>query len=462
MIIILSLLCGLITAATSGATLDPYTERPYSKPIPQHTFSLASDVLQSIEQLTTTAYTDDQPNLGKQLSQTLHSLLVTHETKMRLFYMLDGQLQHTPDLLEAIQKYAKEIATPLTTHDPSKLHQQIAEFLKENIIDQEPPFAVESHLELLRTPDTRPVSNLIATFPPFVVGTPSIAKPLDILTHTNWEQLFNSLVSSGYSTVHNRTWSYCAAVLKNDMLTRNETPQSWEVIDTNGLCTSDKILASIVNLAHAHFVHASPNLSEEIIQALHPILVTHGEKMCLSYMLDNNFPKDSTVLTDIQTYAKSIASVPLTYTTSKLQKQTSEFLRQKVINKEPPFALGTNITLLNTPDVDSVINLLTSHLPTASTFPCLQGPLETLLNLDWYWGINSLVSSGMTACDCAGETSIGTWSYCAAAPMRIISLLKAKTLEELTAEYADIHKLVLGVNLAPVLIFKQNMLSGSQ
>ncbi len=230
---------------------------------------------------------------------------------------------------------------------------------------------------------------------------------------------------------------------------------AWSPLPTSGLSLSDKVLASIINLAQAHFIHGHPNLSAEVGQTLHHLMVTHTTKMRLFYIINGRWTVDPQ---NAQHYAEEIVRATSVNTPSKLQLKTANFLQWAVIDAQPPFIGSHELApLLKTPDTAPIQNLLEQSLLEHASIPLIKEPLETLLSLDWRQVFPSFVKSGFS------QELHYTWGHCEKGILQVVSLTNADSLEQLMRAYHSTQEqLHTSLNLTSVFLAKKAMLRNAR
>ncbi len=212
MIIILSLLCGLMTASTHTASLASHSleEATHNwKPIPTHGLFITDQVFASIINLARAHFVDKQDNFSQPLCETLHTLFITHCQKMRLFHMINDGVARTDKVLKSMNAYASAIIQSTPRKDHSELQQKITSLLEDSIIfNDEPSTKTHDLLPYLKNPDTAPIKKLLTDFLP-TVSAPSAQGPLEFLLSLDWDQVFKTFVSSCYVNGLGHTWSHC-------------------------------------------------------------------------------------------------------------------------------------------------------------------------------------------------------------------------------------------------------------
>ncbi len=226
-----------------------------------------------------------------------------------------------------------------------------------------------------------------------------------------------------------------------------EVARNWQPISTQDLFITDQVLASIINLARAHYVDKQDQFSKPLCKTLHTLLTTHCAKQRLLHIANGNVKHTAETIKDMQTYANEVVNAIPMQEQSDLQQEVTSLINWYILDNAPFATPADLLPLLKQPDTAPITDLLESFLPIAST-PSAQQPLEFLLSLDWNQVFNACVRSGYSK-------GLGhTWSHCDINIQHLSSLLHANTLEELLEAEADTSSMHSKVSLKPAISFK--------
>ncbi len=231
-----------------------------------------------------------------------------------------------------------------------------------------------------------------------------------------------------------------------------KTAHNWKPISTKGLFITSQVIASVVNLAQAHFVSGTKDLSQPLCNTLHSLLTTHREKRHLFHIVNREIPHTSKTVADMKVHAQKVVDAIPMEEQSELQQKISSLLTFNVIDKAPPFSdLDELAALLKTPDTEPVKKLLETFLQTTS-HTSLQRTLVFLQSLDWDRAFNNFVTSG-----CSVYYSF-VWSAYPPILTKVSSALHATTPEDFLCALTELGCDYFEFDINPALLFKEKML----
>ncbi len=214
--IIFLLLCSLATAATPNPASDNISEgwelidtppsstierptlsntmsRPMAawEPIDTAPLSTYNKVCAAIINLAQAHFIHQQPNLTEAICKRMDTLFRDHALKLQLHNILDSK--SIGDQTDRAQRLIKLITTP--TYPASPLQEDLNRLLSTTAMHQNPAFHGNLE-ELLQTPDTKPITDLLEEFIEAATHRPLITAPLETLLHLNWDEVFSTFVEN--------------------------------------------------------------------------------------------------------------------------------------------------------------------------------------------------------------------------------------------------------------------------
>ncbi len=255
MTVVLFLLSSLFSATTDLTTAslsDPEEAALNWAPIQTHNLTVSDTVLASILNLEGAHLIHGLPHLSREISTTLHQLLLTHVVKMRLYYLASNALESNTRTDMQAQEFAQMIVNFDATPEPSKLHQKLTSALKDNVLNQVAPFVFPFDLKQdLKASDTEPVTNLLKKLLE-TAEEPLLKTPLETLLSLNWSEVFRSFVRSGASRRISYVWGVCDKSIETvTALTKADSLEQLSAINpTVGLESSEVQLNATLLCKH--------------------------------------------------------------------------------------------------------------------------------------------------------------------------------------------------------------------